>query len=272
MMNDAVYAEENILDSIKNLFNRTKNEHILIGLLANNKGAIEKLLTDGTNPIFTKEEFNANKSKYIKLVKNSISAVLSSPLDSEYIMYNAIYTDWFDDVEEIYQFREILLYNYGDDHTSISSDKLKELKQAIAKYKKGLSTLEKRYKEQISETFNEKKHYSDLTTKLKQMILKKRIARVINWFNKCIQNKTFPLPSYYDDTPFGRYIKELTTIELRYLQIQLNVIEFSIKHNESVANAIASKIKSQVQKDLKPNTVTNESMILCELAMAIEDL
>ena len=81
-------TEENILDFIKNLFNRTKNEHILIGLIANDKNAIEKLLTDGENPLFTKEEFKANKSTYTKLIKTSISTVLTSPLNKEHTIYN----------------------------------------------------------------------------------------------------------------------------------------------------------------------------------------
>lgn len=47
MLYDKVYTEENILDSIKNIFNNTKNEHILIGLISNDNSSIEKLLTEG---------------------------------------------------------------------------------------------------------------------------------------------------------------------------------------------------------------------------------
>lgn len=260
------HVEENILDSIKNLFNRTKDEHNLIGLLANGKSAIEKLLTDDTNPILTKEEFKANRSTYMKLVKTSISTVLGSPLDKEHTIYNIRYVS--NDSEELYLFRMKLLDKYGD-NPDTALDKLEDLKRTFDKYKKSLHTLEKKYTKEISETLNEKDPYSNLITKLKPMILKKTITFAINWANKRIEDDSFI--SGDDRTPFGRFIKEIRELEVKCLNIELKVIESAIKHNDSVANAIVSKIKSQIQKDLKPN-IANESVILYELAMALEDL
>lgn len=272
MIYNGIYiVEENILDSIKNLFNRnrTKNEHILIGLIANDKSAIEKLLTEEPNPVFSKDEFKANKSNYLKLVKNSIPTVLAAPLNKECVIYDITgYKDGFFDDDDLYHFVDAVS-DY--DENSISSDHLENFKRTLNSYKKGLPELEKNYKKYISETLNKSKLYSELFIKLKPMILKKSIGSAINDLNKCIKNVDKHLPLADDASSFGRFVKELRTLLLARLTIQLNIIEFAIKHNESVADEIVSKIKSQVQKDLKPNT-TNESMILYELAMVLEDL
>ena len=161
-----------------------------------------------------------------------------------------------------------LLDKYGDDPDA-ASDKLEDLKRTLDKYKKSLHTLEKRYAKEISETLNEKELYSNLTTKLKPMILKKTIKFAMHWANKRMENDSFT--SGDDRTPFGQFIKEIRALEVKCLNIELKVIESAIKHNDSVANDIVSKIKTQVQKDLKPST-TSESVILCELAMVLEDL
>lgn len=269
MLYDKVYTEENILDSIKNIFNNTKNEHILIGLISNDNSSIEKLLTEGTNPIFTKEEFRANKSSHINLVKSSISTVLRNSLDKDYVIYNIRSTDGSDDSEELYHFRMRVLDAYGDNH-AISSNKLKDLKRTLDKYKKIHHTLEKRYKKQISETVARGKKCSNLIDTLKPMILKKTIGFAMNWINKRMRND--PFTSGDDRTPFGRFIKELHRLEVACLNIELKVIESSIKHNNSLANAIVSKIKSQVQKDLKSNRSVNESMVLYELRHRLEQL
>ena len=272
MIYNGIYIiEENILDSIKNLFNRSKNEHILIGLLANDKSAIENLLTEEPNPVFTKDEFKANKSNYLKIVKNSISTLMGSQLNDDYTVYDITgYKDGFSDDDDFYHFVDVVS-DY--DEESISFDHLENFKRTLSGYKKGLPTLEKGYIEQISEIINRKKGYSDLITSIKPLLLKKNIESAIKDVNKFIKNIDKHLPPVNDASSFGRFVKELRTLMLARLTIQLNVIESSIKHNDLVASAIVSNIKSQVQKDLKPDTsTTNESMVLCELAMALEEL
>lgn len=249
MIYNGIYVlEENLIDTIKDLFSKTKHEHLLISLMAHDRSSVEKIITDNPNPIMNKNEFNSERSICNDAVKRAITNILNTKIDKDYLLLDITgHEDGFADDDDFYHF----VNNVSEYDDSIRSEELNDFKRTLTKYKKALPTLEVNYKKQISETINRGRKYSDLINTLKPIILKSNTNSAIADINKYIKNVDHELPFTDDNTSFDKFVKELRALMLARLTIQLKAIEFSINHNNSIADSIVSKIKSAIREELK---------------------
>lgn len=249
MIYNGIYVlEENLIDTIKDLFSKTKHEHLLISLMAHDRSSVEKIITDNPNSIMDKNEFNSKRSVCSDAVKRAITNILNMKIDKDYLLLDITgHEDGFADDDDFYHF----VSNVSEYDDSIRSEELNDFKRTLTKYKKALSTLDANYKKQISETVNIGRKYSDLINTLKPMILKSNTNSAIADINKYIKNVDHELPFTDDNTSFDKFVKELRALMLARLTIQLKAIEFSINHNNSIADFIVSKIKSAIREELK---------------------
>ena len=276
-MNNRYVTEENVFKMLKRKFTRTKNEHILIGLNVCDRGSIEKLLTEGPNPLMTKNEFKANRVNYIKLVEKSISTVLDTPIAKDQLIYDThtAYYDLFSDDNYFYGevFENIVEINEATPFHTVEL-----LRERLAVIRKGLKKLFDTYKKEISKTVTKGKPCNILTKSLTKMIKKAVVENkkeTLEYWLECVDKDIRDASKYNQNSQVDKLLKDARNVAVERLNVQIKLIDIANKHNDTVANAIVSKIKSQVEEDLKNNpmpTATNESIILSELSMALEEL
>lgn len=236
---------------------------------------LKKLLTEGPKPLMSKNDFKANRSNYIKLVEKSISTVMDVPIAKDQLIYDThtAYYDLFSDDDDFYG----EIFEFIDElDKNVALHKVELLKERLSIVKKSLKNLFEAYKKEISKTITKGKPCGILTKAIIKMIQSTVVnanKEILNYWLEGIDNDIRDALKNNMSDQVSKLLKDARDVATERLNIQIKLNDMMVKHNESVANAIVSKIKSQVEEDLKNNPIaTNESMLLCELAMALEDL
>lgn len=272
MLEDTLVLEEKLFDIIKRLVDRYRHEHLLIGVCSRDTASIERLLTDGSDPIVSKDEFKVNKKKYLNIVNQLLSKLLKEGLPRKYLIYDIekVYSDGFPDN---YYFTHDVYYPILDARDSMSDDEIILNMKYIKEYRNNLKKLFNEYKKEFSRSINRGELYSKAIKIIGPMILKSNINFIINSKEKGMKYAISKIPLMHPDKKIDNLLAELRKLLLARTTIQLKFINFIVAHNNSEADSIISKIKDQIIMELKQETSqTNESIILDTLAYKLEQM
>lgn len=272
MLNDTIVFEEKLFDIIKRLVDRYGHEHLLIGVYSRDTASIERLLTDGSDPIISADEFKSNKKKYLAIVDRALALVLKSGLSKKCVVYN-IERVYRDDFSDEYYFTYDVYYPILDTKDNMSDNDIRLHMKYIKEFKKELNGLFDKYKKEFSESINKGELYSNVIKTIKPMIRKSVVDTTIKAFEEGIKTASSKIPLTHPDKKIDKLLAELRQLLLARATIQLKFINFIAMHNNSEADNIISKIKDQINIELKQEISSmNESMVLYELAVALEQL